>query len=305
MTPSVPDSPFELARVEQVARRALRAADVVDIVPTPLERVGAALQLEDAVDLSDLDDLPKGLLTRLRRLKGKVLGALAIRERVVFVDKDQPAPRARFAYGHELGHEAMPWHKDAYYGDDYLTLAPEARAELESEANAFSADLLFQIGRFTEEAASSRVGLAVPLGLSQKYGTSRHPAIRRYVERNPAPCALAIFGRFPVHPRGKESVKILVSLESPSFRSRFGHLNDCLPSVLGVEESELGEAVKRSLLGTLAPVLDGTVRLEDSRRGPITLRFEVFSNTYRVFALIYAKPRLDLRARTRAEWING
>lgn len=305
MPPSVPDSPFELARIEQVARSVLHAADVVGVVPTPLERVGATLQLQDAIDLTDLDDIPRGLLQRLRKLKGKVLGALAIRERVVFIDKEQPAPRARFAYGHELGHEAMPWHKDAYYGDDYLTLAPEAQAELESEANAFSADLLFQLDRFTEEASSSQVGLAVPLNLSQEYETSRHSSIRRYVERHPSPCALAIFGRFPVHPSGKESVKILASLESPSFRARFGRLNDCLPDVLAVGDCELGEAVKRALLGTLAPVLDGTIRLADSKRGPITLRFEVFSNTYRVFALIYAKPRFDLRSRTRAEWSRG
>lgn len=302
MGPSVAVSPFELERIEQVARGALRAADVLGVIPTPLEQVGAALQLEEAVDLRELGDLPKGLLNRLERLKGKVLGALAMRERVVYVDKEQSTERARFAYGHELGHEALRWHRDAYYGDDRFTLALESQAQLESEASAFSADLLFQIERFTDESSSSKLGLAVPLELSESYETSRHSAIRRYVERHPSACALLIFGRFLVRPGGKESVKILTSLESAAFRRRFGPIRNCVSPTMGVQESELAHAVQRALRGTLVPVLEGTVRVAESKRGETEMSFEVFSNTYQAFALIYPRPRFDIRPRVRAEW---
>jgi hypothetical protein len=77
----------------------------------------------------------------------------------VLLDAEQPRPQRRFVHGHELGHHALPWHQDAFYGDDHRTLDPDTHEELEAEANAFSAELLLNIDAFTERAHATMLGL--------------------------------------------------------------------------------------------------------------------------------------------------
>src|SRR6266567_3326658 len=148
------------AHVGRYARGALQAAGVLGVIPTPLDEVGAALKLATPQDLFDLGDVPPELARRLRRLAGKVKGAFAVRERVIYLDPEQRPSQRRFVHGHEFGHDALPWHAEAYYGEDCQTLDPDTRDELEAEANAFSADLLFNMDAFTDRAHSSKPGLA-------------------------------------------------------------------------------------------------------------------------------------------------
>src|SRR4051794_29151259 len=178
------------AHVARYARGALIAADALHVVPTPLDQVGAALKLHPPQDLFDLADAPPGLKERVKGLAGKVLGALAVRERTVYLDRTQSFPRQRFTHGHELGHRGLPWHEPAYFADDRGTLDPDTLQELEAEASAFSAELLFNLDRFTEQAHAARLGLATPLELADTYEASRRATVRRYVEDSPRACAL-------------------------------------------------------------------------------------------------------------------
>src|SRR5688572_28756413 len=96
--------------IARYARGALVAAGALGKVPTPLEDVTAALNLHQAEDLFALgDNLPPGLMARLSKLGGKLLGGLAIGERKVYIDMQQALPKRRFTHGHELGHAALPW----------------------------------------------------------------------------------------------------------------------------------------------------------------------------------------------------
>lgn len=150
--------PGRVEHVARFARGALLAADALGVTPTPLDAVGQALDLHQPEDLLNFEDAPPGLLMRIKALAGKVLGALDVRERVVFIDRTQSYERQRFAFGHELGHAGLPWHRDAYFADDHRTLDPDAHAELEAEANSFSADILFNLQAFGQRAHSTAHG---------------------------------------------------------------------------------------------------------------------------------------------------
>jgi hypothetical protein len=239
----------------------------------------------------------------MRRLLGKVAGAFAVRERVVYLDFTQPLPQQRFTHGHEIGHRALLWHDGAYYCDDQYTLDPDTHDELEAEANTFSAELLFHLDEFTHQAHASQPGLAPALELADTFGTSRHAAIRRYVEDAPRACALLILGKYPVHPGGRPSLKILHGVESDDFRDRYGPIADCLPKTLALDEWQLARDAQSALRGQAGtPVLSGELTTTDSRRGNVRLDYELYSNTYRVFVLLMPHRRLLLGRQVRAEW---
>lgn len=289
-------------RVARYARGALVAAEGLGRIPTPLDDVTEALRLGSPEDLFQLGDAPRRLRQIIDRLRGKVLGALSVRERVVYVDRSQSWERQRFAHAHELGHEALPWHPDAYFGDDRYTLHPDTRILLESEASRFGADLLFQLDRFTELAAESRLGLAVPLDLAEMFQTSRHASIRRYVETNPRPCALLMFGKYLVHPQGQRSLKLLAALESPTFRDRYGAVSTLLPGTWRLDDSALAQDAYEAIRGeTSEPIVSGTVRVDETKRGAVTLAYEIFSNTYTAFALLYRRRR-SVAQQVTVEW---
>jgi hypothetical protein len=291
------------AHVAKYAKGALIAAGALGQIPTPLDAVGATLDLHPPEDLFNLADAPPGLMARIGALRNKVRGAVAIGERTVLIDKSQALPQQRFTHGHEIGHRGLPWHEDAYFADDTSTLDPDTHDELEAEASAYSAELLFNLHTFAEQAHSSQLGLAPAIDLAETYEASRRAAIRRYVEDGPRPCALLVLGRYLVHPAGKRALKVLTAIESATFRDRFGPAISIFPTTVPVDGVSLGSVAYAALLDRLeGPIGTGEFTVLDSRKGSVNLSFEVYSNTYVVFALLFAKPRFTLRQAVRAEW---
>lgn len=289
----------ETARIRQHALGALHHAGVRGVVPTPLDEVTAALDLNPVENMFDLRDVPPGLAKRLGRLKNKVLGALAIRERTVYVDLGQPRERARFAHAHELGHRVLPGHRESYFGDDASTLRPDVHDVLEAEANQFSAELLFQAGLFAEEADNSRLGLGVAIELAERFESSMHAAIRHYVETSARPCALAMLGRFLVHPDGIASMKVIYCCESGPFLERFGPVSECIPLTFPISHG-LGEDAHSILRNRgSSAIAEGDTVLSDTRRGQAPMEYEVFSNGYFAFILLRPQRRVRFRPSVR------
>lgn len=182
-------------------------------------------------------------------------------------------------------------------------LDPDTDQELEAEACAFSADLLFNLGTFTEQAHSSKIGIAPALELARIYMTSRHSAIRRYVETGPRPVALLVLGRFPVQHNGVRALRVLRGIESPPFRHRYGPIGGCFPRMLPIQESPIARDAFRALKGRLSvPILTGDVTTGDSAKGRVTLDYEVYSNTYQCFILLAPRSRITIAASVRAAW---
>jgi hypothetical protein len=261
------------------------------------------LELSTPEDLYQLADAPPGLMMRLRRLKSKVKGAFAVRERTIYLDMEQPPTKLRFTQGHELGHRALPWHDDAYYGDDDRTLHPDTTDELEAEANAFSAELLFNMAEFTNRAHSTRLGIGPALELAEIFETSRHAAIRHYVEDSPRPCALIILGRHLVYPAGRPSIKVLRSIESTRFHERYGPAQHYLPSTLPIDQWQLARDAVATIQGTAGtPVLAGSLALADGPTGSMQFNYEMYSNTYLVFLLLMPTRRFTFRPAAQVQW---
>jgi hypothetical protein len=291
--------------IRTLASRALRQGGVLGQIPTPLDEVTAAANLAPPEPLWDgnVAELPSGLQRVVRKLRGVVLGAAALRERTIYLDRSLSEPKQRFNHGHELGHSLLPWHRAAYHGDDRFTLAPETHEQLEQEASRFAAELLFQLDGFTNMAADYRLSLAVPLALSEQWATSRHATIRRYAETHHRPCALLVLGRYLVRSGGESALKVLWAGESPSFRSRHGRAADCLPARLPLAQWEVARVGWDLVQGpSTEPVLDGRLTLVDCNRGPVELDYHLFFNIYQLFVLVFPRPGLLSGTRVRATW---
>jgi hypothetical protein len=284
-----------LESIRRLARGALRQADVDGVVPVPIERVAEALRFAPPLDLFDLGGMPEGLLARVAMLKDKVLGALDMREHVIYLDRDQAPVRQRFHLGHELGHDVLPWHREAYYGDDRYTLNPQTKIELEAQASRFSVELLTGVDAFARQAAHYRLGLGAPLELALEWELSRAATIRHYVESHAGRCGLLKIGRFA----GVGRVKVLAAHESARFRSRYGPLSDLVPDWIVKDDGELGAMAYEMITTHMAdPVVGGTDRLADD----LTFDFEMTSNGYAVFVLVMERQRIRLGRRVRPTW---
>lgn len=223
MTPP-PDIPH--AQIRRAARGALRAAgiDANTTLPIPISEVAVAAGLHRDVllDLGEQEDLPPQLKSIFTRIKGVVLGALSIPEKRIYIDQSVSGARARFTEAHEIGHDALPWHAGAYFGDNRYTLDSHTEAGLETEANLFAAELIFGLSRFSEQADDYRPSIEVPLGLNDVYAASAHSAVRRYVETSRHELGLVIAGKYPS--RVGDSLPIWGTYQSPSFMARYGPL---------------------------------------------------------------------------------
>lgn len=299
---SADNSDLNQSRLQDCARGALRLANAEGIVPTPLFDVREALQLSQAPDFATLgQEMPLGLAARIGKALKKVRGFLAVREQLIYVDPALSHERERFTLGHELGH-SLPWQKPAYTVDDDDSLSPQVKDRFEREANAYSAELLFNLDTFTDTASDSALSLAVPLGLAAAYGVSVHAAIRRYVETNPRPCALLVVGRYQVNPQGRPGVKVLYGLQSPTFREQYGNIVNCLPSLhISRSEHPWAEAAWQGIHGLPAePVVTGSVAALWKLGN---LDYSVTATPLNAFVLLHRPVRRLGQRPVRALWV--
>lgn len=298
MTTILAASPEQIRRY---ARGTLVAADALDRTPAPLDEINAAVGLLPPEALFEMgDDIPPGLMAKIRKLAGKVAGGLAFQEKTVYLDFSQPFERRRFTHGHEIGHGVLPWHRGAYFGDDQHTLHPDTRDGLEQESNAFAADLLFGLDRFIEQADSFAPGIGVPLSLNDVYAVSAHASLRRYGEGSRRRVAVLALGRYPVSPGGKPALKVMTRqcAESTSFLERYGPIAEIVPPTLEVGAYPLAAAAAQ-LVGTGVGVAPSEITL-DTRRGRVRFDAELFSNGHLRFVLLYRRPAVLGGRRIRA-----
>jgi hypothetical protein len=229
-----PLNPFTQQQIRKLAEEVLRRAEVIDVLPTPMDAVREAAGVREMVDMSDLpDDLEAKKPPRWKR----ILGALWFRERVVFLDRDEPRARQRFTDGHEATHSMCPWHETTIRFDNEQTLYGQLIEQIDNEANYGAARLIFQGPRFHGRALKEQVSIRTPLEMVSEYDASRHATLHYYVQEHPDAVALLIAGRFPY---ADGTVPVWRTVESPAFLRRFGRLRKHLPNgQLRVIEGEL------------------------------------------------------------------
>ena len=266
---------YTARRLERVAERALAAAGVLGVLPTPLDalRVVAGIRA-----VEPMPALPERIRTPGRAL----LGALWFDERTIFLEDDQSAARRRFTEAHELMHALCPWHEAVLREDTSDELFRAAVDQIEAEANLGAGLLLFQGRHFADRLASERPSITAALALAREYGTSGHAALHHYVLTHAAAVGMLVVGRFP---RRDGSLPVWRSVESVRYRKRFDRAAAALPDGLLAESPlrELVEAARRSSEPAVA-----RLALSDPRGGERRVRAQAHYNRHAFLVLLEA-----------------
>ena len=245
-------------RLERIAEDALRRSGVLGELPTPLEA------LREVAGIRAVEPMP-ALPERVRTPGRELLGALWFEERTIFLEENQRTARRRFTEAHELMHALCPWH-EAVLREDTSDELFRATAEIEAEANAGAAMLLFQGRHFAERIAAEPPSISGPLALAREYGASAHAALHHYVVTHAAALAMLVVGRFP---RRDGSLPVWRSVESPRYRRHYRRAAGAIASGLpaGSPLRELVESARRASEPAVArvPWRDERGRVRDVR----------------------------------------
>ena len=226
--------PHSTDEVQKYARRALRVADAVGQLPTPIDdlleaaRIGN-LKIDEEVKQNFADRLMGAARQEFNSIWQKIRGIADLRERVTYVDENTTQPRIRFAKGHELGHQVLPWHRlDPGRFDDDKSLTCEAEEIFDTEANLFSAEVLFQGNNFPRLVRDYAVGFDSIFNLADMHEVSRHATAWRYVEEQDESVALVTYwpSKFNTEMLRRDKV-----VESRNFLRKFSDID--LPLQLG------------------------------------------------------------------------
>jgi hypothetical protein len=107
-------------------------------------------------------------------------GLLDLESRIVYLNGSLPEAQSNFTALHELGHWALPWHRDLLRSRREWDLPSALSRRLEEETNAFAAACLFLGPRFSGEARALPFSADSLLGLRDEYGVSMQAALIEY-----------------------------------------------------------------------------------------------------------------------------
>jgi uncharacterized protein DUF955 len=250
---------FTRERIARLCADVLRESGALGVLPTPLDAVYEALGAHKQ--------------DRELQLGDRVLGAVWLEERAVFVDRRQSAPRRRFTEAHEAVHLLCPWHAAALRLDTAAELFGPLARGVEAEANFGAGYLIFQGDALLAEALGEPVSLRTPFALAARFGASQHAAAHHYVQCHAQPVALVVAGRWP-GPDG--ALPIWRSIESTTFHRRFGRLAGRLR--LHTRDGPLAAAIEEARRSS--DPAEATLWLTDRHGSPQHLRAEVFNNRH-------------------------
>ena len=216
----------QLTNVRRHAERALQEAGALGVLPTPVDNILAAANVEPIDD----EVLDTGLLRKLRSKAGdvlkralsKVLGVFDAKSGLVFVDRLLQPVKQRFVMFHEAGHGFMPWQRTMYnlVEDCEQTLDPEAAELFDREANVFASEVLFQLDTFTEMAADYDFEIWTPIKLAKQFQASLYASIRQYVAKSDRCCVVLVLN--PPKPPDTFKATLRRVIPSASFAATFG-----------------------------------------------------------------------------------
>lgn len=215
--------------IRRHAESLLRRADVLAVVPTPLEQVMEVAQLVVAGEIV-LDEAEKRQLRRkfgalVDVVLAKLRGVIHLRAREVWVQPDLYEAKRRFVTAHEIGHDLLPWQRDTIaYLDDEARLRPDIRIHFEREANQAAIELLAQGDLLRKEADESLLTTSLLSDLSDKYQISMQAVARRVAEETQQDAAVAL--KFRSRDGGVGPFHVYCSA---SFEKRFGWGSSSLP----------------------------------------------------------------------------
>ena len=293
------------AEIARLTDDLLHRADAYDRFPTPVDDIVVAAQLAEPEHslLSDfvLARAPRHLREAIAPLRRKVRALLDRRAREVHLDPtiDNETQR-RFKRCHEVSHDLYPWQRALAYADDDTTLSFATRILFEREANQGAAELLFQRDRYRDVAADYAIGIAAIIEIASTFGVSIHASFRRFIETHRHPVAGLVFQPSPMTTTPL-AYRRYEALQSQRWTTQFGPASTW-PAVLRAEPYSFMKVAPAARTALSPPRT--TFALPDLRQEQQTANVEIFSNSYRTFALLWL-PRREILRRHRILVTSG
>ena len=212
--------------IEKIARNVLIGSKAWGKFPTPVDQIVsyAELQVASGVDLSQVrTSFFTKKLHSLKRALSKVLAAVDLREKTIYLDLTQRPERQSFNKLHETGHKALIWQRDTYiHLDDEITLDPDTDELFERQASWFASDALFQLERFEDEAAKLPLTIKSPIAPTR--GLLRSTGC-------PSPCSPSTTPVPLRKPRARHERQLQWPQAAAGFRLRLGG-GRCAPATI-------------------------------------------------------------------------
>jgi len=265
--------------IEKISYEILRGSKSLDVFPTPVDKIVsyAELAVNSGIDLSKIHPnyLSKATDT-LKKVLGKVRGALDRREKTIYLDLSVHPSKQKFVKLHEVGHNVLTWQQKIYdvIEDDEDTLDANTREEFEKEANYFASATLFQQDRFLSEMDKLGLDIDSAIHLSNFFGASKHATLRRYVEYSKKRCALIVL-------KDCSSCGAILrdKFQSQSFTKTFGELS--VPVEIDIVYPFVQDYCRNR-----KHKKDGLVSLP-TQNGSVDFTYHFFNNTYNAFVFLF------------------
>lgn len=197
-------------------QRLLDACEV-DGPPTPVERLLEYRKLSR-------EEKHIGILGQvfrsIRRVGRKILGLLDVPARYIAVDPDLHPKRQSFLTYHEIGHDALPWHREILVVTSEWDLSHHVRTIFEAEANRFAGHAIFQLEHMATGYRGRRLRMADLGALAASYRASLSATARQYVIVQDLPAALLV-GK-PTGSEGARGIRFCDGVANDAFAEEFG-----------------------------------------------------------------------------------
>ena len=215
------------------------------------------------------------MLKIIKKLSGRVLGGMAIKERTVYVDPSLPTPRRRFTTAHELGHDALRGTRPPTSRTITRPCRHPHASSWSAKRNLYAAELLFGLDRFTEEADR----FAPSLGVAMQLGPPTKCLLTRRCAATPPRVATTsgvghhggLQGQSWRCAEGLSRSECVVT----RFRARYGEVTDLLGNTVTIEGNEAMTTLAAMTRGVHEEAIDLAL---DTRRGTTRFQAHLFYN---------------------------
>jgi hypothetical protein len=178
--------------------------------------------------------------------------------------------------GHEIGHSIIPWHQQFLFGDNQFILDPTCHAQVETEANHATSQLLFLQERFVSEARDVDLNWDTIKRFSKRYGNTMTTTLWLVEDRRPDHPVVGLISRHPKHKEigsGGTGTPVRHFIYSQAFGGQFSRTSSTI--VFEILKSYVTWQTK-------GPVGDADVFLMDDNGHRRSFRFSSFSNSHDV-----------------------
>lgn len=152
---------------------------------------------KQGLDYSEYDLNSESFLSKIRKAAKKVAekikAAIFVSEKLILVDRELHYKKKPWGQAHELGHHAIPEHREILYVCSEHDLSKDTRDQMEFEANVFAAELLCPAHLIDEIHINFPIDLQTILYLASVSKGSIESCAIRYVKTSKRTCALLTF----------------------------------------------------------------------------------------------------------------